>query len=279
MRRSGASVPRAVASADPRPARCSQQARRCGQGSAPADRGEAAAQSSGCKSSLGASRRHRFMIEPSTPRTMALPTWRPTFEPTLRMADFTMASAALWRLPPPPLRMLPRTSAMPPEDAGSGADACAGARRLVAVAAPPIRARGAAAGRGRHAPGVGRVGGRSAGVHTPRVRRGIRRRPARGPTLQELEGRFAVDRFARTWRRPGSPPSICWRSSLVIVPMRERGGMTFTRSTMPGHAVELQAGDQRLADAQLGDHVLSPEGRVGAEGLGRGLDPLLLGAG
>ena len=70
---------------------------------------------------------------------------------------------------------------------------------------------------------------------------------------------------------------ICWRSSGVIVPIRERGGITFARSTMlgtpPGSRVETSASPTPscvITSCGL-------EGRVGPEGLGRRLDPLLLG--
>ena len=59
--------------------------------------------------------------------------------------------------------------------------------------------------------------------------------------------------------------------------MRERGGQTLIRSTMLGHAAGIQGRDQRLADAELRDHLRGLERRVGPERLGRCLDPLLLG--
>src|SRR5689334_8043158 len=71
---------------------------------------------------------------------MALPTCRPTLEPMPRMADLTMASAGLWRRPPPPVSRSPRTPPSPPEAAGgASARAGAGLRRLAGAVVPPIR--------------------------------------------------------------------------------------------------------------------------------------------
>ena len=119
-------------------------------------------------------------------------------------------------------------------------------------AAPPIRRELAPAGGGT--PGVG-VGAGGAPAVTPQ---GLPARPGGPcrPALQDLVGRLAVDRLVVAAARSGSPPSPPARSSGVIVPMRERGGQTLIRSTMLGHAVRVQRRDQRLADAELGDHVL-----------------------
>ena len=95
-----------------------------------------------------------------------------------------------------------------------------------------------------------------------------------GTALQDLVGRLAIDRLVVL-----ALERACGDRLLALlrrhVPIRERGGPTLTRSTMPARR-RLQGRDQRLADAQLGDHVGRLEGRVGAEGVGGGAHALLL---
>ncbi len=66
------------------------------------------------------------------------------------------------------------------------------------------------------------------------------------------------------------------RSAGVTGPMRAVGGQISARSTIDGRAVAFQERYQRLALAELRDHLLGVELRVRPECVGRGLDRLLV---
>ena len=70
---------------------------------------------------------------------------------------------------------------------------------------------------------------------------------------QHLVGRFAIDRALVLAGKRACLRSTAARSASEAGPMRPRGGATKQRSTGVGHALGVEEGDQRLADAQLDD--------------------------
>ena len=86
-------------------------------------------------------------------------------------------------------------------------------------------------------------------VHVGLVRR--LRGALRQASRRRTRGRAAY----RICRRRGCAAISAARSSGAIGPSREDGGRISVRSTMRRHALVFQRRDQRLADAELGDHL------------------------